>query len=173
MAISLNNLNKLKGLGIGGNTNENNNDSQLAPATTQINIPKLEPKSTANAENSAISIPAIPAIPTVSSYNPEPQSTNTNNDTSTNNSLDPEIASRLEELSYQLNQALPDIRTHLLFIHKAILKDPAQVTLLTPAQKAIYFQSLSKQTRVELTAKAASSSKSSKKTANLDIDGFM
>lgn len=169
MAISLNNLNKLKGL---GGSSESAQSAQ--PATIPATIPanpttNIIPNGTANAENTAN---IIPHIPTISDTDNNTASAEPVTITDTNN-LDIEISSRLEELSYQLNQAIPDIRSHLMFIHKAMLKDPAQVTLLTPEQKAIYFQSLSKQTRVELVTKAASSSKASKKTANLDIDGFM
>lgn len=172
MAISLNNLNglnKLKGL-----SNDNNRPVPASAQNPSLNLPS---NNTADAEIFS----QLQNIPTVSasSTNPEPQPTannstaNTTASVASDTSLDPEIASRLEELAYQLNQSLPDIRTHLLFIHKAMLKDPAQVTLLTIQQRATYFQSLSKQTRVELTAKAASTSKASKKTANLDLDGFM
>jgi hypothetical protein len=178
MAISLSNLNglnKLKGLNANENSSQSTTSTVPAPAQNlSLNLPS---NNTADAEIFS----QLQNIPTVStgSPNPEPQPTannstaNTTTSVANDTSLDPEIASRLEELAYQLNQSLPDIRTHLLFIHKAMLKDPAQVTLLTIQQRATYFQSLSKQTRVELTAKAASTSKASKKTANLDLDGFM
>lgn len=69
--------------------------------------------------------------------------------------LDLVIESNLTALINKLESAVPDIRTEMITIHKALAKDPAQVTILSQAQQAAIFMGYSKLTGIELVAKAA------------------
>lgn len=69
--------------------------------------------------------------------------------------LDLVIESNLANLINKLESSVPDIRTEMITIHKALAKDPAQVTILTQAQQAAIFAGYSKLTGIELVAKAA------------------
>lgn len=69
--------------------------------------------------------------------------------------LDLVIESNLANLITKLETSVPDIRTEMITIHKALAKDPAQVTILTQAQQAAIFTGYSRLTGIELVAKAA------------------
>ena len=82
--------------------------------------------------------------------------------------LDLVIESNLSALISKLQAAIPDIRTEMITIHKALAKDPAQVTILTQEQQAAIFAGYSKLTGIELVAKAAAK-KGSKQQVSLEM----
>jgi len=82
--------------------------------------------------------------------------------------LDLVIESNLSALISKLQAAIPDIRTEMITIHKALAKDPAQVTILTQEQQAAIFTGYSKLTGIELVAKAAAK-KGSKQQVSLEM----
>lgn len=73
------------------------------------------------------------------------------------------ICERLDQLQLDLMQANPNIGEGLRIIHRALLEDPEQVTLLTTEQRAIFFQGLMKQTSVTITTAASKTKQTSKK----------
>ena len=89
----------------------------------------------------------------------------------TSNALDDTIAAKLSELTAKLEAMIPDVRQEMIVIHKALAKDPAQVTVLTPEQRAIIFAGYSRLSGIELVAKAAAK-KGPKKDANISVDMF-
>jgi len=115
-----------------------------------------------------------PASQPVVAPEPQPQqpvistSTSPANANNSGNQLDFLIESQLQNLIQKLESSIPDIRTELITIHKAIAKDPAQVTILSQEQRAALFASYSKLSGVELVAKAASK-KGSKQPVSLDM----
>lgn len=82
--------------------------------------------------------------------------------------LDLVIESNLSALISKLESSVPDIRTEMITIHKALAKDPAQVTILTQAQQAAIFAGYSKLTGIELVAKAAAK-RGSKQQVSLEM----
>lgn len=73
------------------------------------------------------------------------------------------ICERLDQLQLDLMQGNPNIGEGLRIIHRALLEDPEQVTLLTTEQRAIFFQGLMKQTSVSITTAASKTKQTSKK----------
>lgn len=82
--------------------------------------------------------------------------------------LDYVIDSNLAALITKLESSIPDIRTEMITIHKALAKDPAQVTILTQEQQAAIFAGYSKLSGIELVAKAAAK-KGSKQPVSLEM----
>lgn len=86
-----------------------------------------------------------------------------------------EILTRLAQLEADLLAQNPGISDNLRLIHRAMLNDPSQVTLLTIDQRALFFQGLMHQTMTVITT-AASKSKSSgtrsKAAKDLNMDDF-
>jgi len=56
--------------------------------------------------------------------------------------LHPELVTRLLELKDKLTNQTPGIADSLHVIHKVLLSDPSQVTIMTAEQRAIFFQGL-------------------------------
>lgn len=84
------------------------------------------------------------------------------------------ITERLATLKADLELANPNIGENLRFIHRALLDDPAQVTILTDADRAVFFQGLMKQTLTVITATASKTRQTSKKDyANTTVDDLM
>ena len=137
------------------------------------------PKSNNNSSSQAKQQPAEPVISSnnnlaVASDN---SSSNTNNTVSepakdlavaVASQLDLVIESNLSALISKLQAAIPDIRTEMITIHKALAKDPAQVTILTQEQQAAIFTGYSKLTGIELVAKAAAK-KGGKQQVSLEM----
>lgn len=86
------------------------------------------------------------------------------------NKLDLAIDQKLLELIDKLESNIPDIRMEMVMIHKALAKDPAQVTILTPEQTAAIFQGYSKLSNIELVQAAAK--KRGSKSAQTSIEAF-
>lgn len=145
------------------------------------------PKSNNNSSNQTQQQPAEPTISSnnnlaVASDNSSSSTNNTNNAASEpakdlavaiNNvfsasQLDLVIESNLSALISKLQAAIPDIRTEMITIHKALAKDPAQVTILTQEQQAAIFTGYSKLTGIELVAKAAAK-KGGKQQVSLEM----
>ena len=110
--------------------------------------------------------PAVPAVPAVPSSNKQSvafESSNTeieqNSQANQDSRVNANILARLAALQDDLVTGNPGISDNLRLIHRALLDDPEQVTLLTNEQRAIFFRGLSKQTGVVLTAVAAKSRK--------------
>lgn len=87
--------------------------------------------------------------------------------------LHPELVTRLLELKDKLTNQTPGIADSLHVIHKVLLSDPSQVTIMTAEQRAIFFQGLMKQTMTEITTSAAKSSKKKFDVANMTLDDLM
>ena len=85
------------------------------------------------------------------------------------------ILERLAQLQQDLVAVTPNIAGCLREIHKALLADPEQVTLLTSEQRAIFFQGLSKHTNTVITTTASkTSSRSNKKEfSNMSLDDLL
>jgi hypothetical protein len=95
----------------------------------------------------------------------------TSTNSSTANSF---ILERLAQLQQDLQQATPNISGCLREIHRALLTDPEQVTLLTNEQRAVFFQGLSKHTNTVITTAASKSRQSSKKEfASMSLDDLL
>ena len=138
------------------------------------------PKSNNNSSNSTAK--QQPAEPTISSNNnlavaSDNSSSNSEpvkdlavdiNNVFSPSQLDLVIESNLSALISKLHAAIPDIRTEMITIHKALAKDPAQVTILTQEQQAAIFTGYSKLTGIELVAKAAAK-KGSKVPVSLEM----
>ena len=89
-----------------------------------------------------------------------------------------EIAQRIISLQAALLDQNKDITTDLHFIHRAILEDPAQVTMMTEEQKNIFFTGLMRKTGAEITAKVAKSKatgagKTNKRLSEIDVDDLL
>lgn len=142
------------------------------------------PKSNNNSSNQAKQQPAEPVISSnnnlavafdnSSNSNSEPTSEPAKdlavaiNNVFSASQLDLVIESNLSALISKLQAAIPDIRTEMITIHKALAKDPAQVTILTQEQQAAIFTGYSKLTGIELVAKAAAK-KGSKQQVSLEM----
>jgi hypothetical protein len=84
------------------------------------------------------------------------------------------ISERLSSIAAALLTANPDITNDLHFIHRAILEDPAQVTMMTEEQKITFFAGLKYKTGAEIIATTAKSKQaSSKKLAALSVDDLL
>lgn len=94
-----------------------------------------------------------------------------NSTTASTSELDYIVLQSLAALTQKMEAQLPDVRTEMITIHKALAKDPAQVTILTPEQQAIIFAGYSKLTGIELVA-AAAKKKGSTKASAVTIDMF-
>lgn len=134
------------------------------------------PKSNNNSSSTAKQQPAEPTISSnnnlavASDSNSEPAkdlAVDINNVFSASQ-VDLVIESNLSALISKLEAAIPDIRTEMITIHKALAKDPAQVTILTQEQQAAIFTGYSKLTGIELVAKAAAK-KGSKQQVSLEM----
>jgi hypothetical protein len=127
----------------------NTNDSQLYPE--KIIIPELPlPASTAPIETPVVVAP-------VSGVNET-------------------ILLRLAQLEQDLLDQNPGISDNLRLIHRAMLDDPSQVTLLSLEQRALFFQGLMKQTMTVITTAAAKSKSAgtrSKAAKDLNLDDFV
>jgi hypothetical protein len=78
--------------------------------------------------------------------------------------LNDEIQANLTKLKSKIDSKIPDVKTELMIIHKAIASDPAQVTILSELEMSLLFQSYSKLSGIELVAVAATKKSSSKKS---------
>ena len=84
------------------------------------------------------------------------------------------ITARLNELALALQTANPNISDNLRLIHRALLDDPEQVTLLTLEQRATFFQGLMKQTQVSISAVAAKTRQTTKKDmSQMSLDDLL
>lgn len=83
------------------------------------------------------------------------------------------ICQRLEQLQSDLLAANPGISENLRLIHRALLDDPEQVTLLTDDQRAVFFQGLMRQTTTVITATASKTRGSKKEYASLTVDDLL
>jgi len=133
--------------------------TQEAIATTQaptIEPTKQEPIAQAVASNASQSESALAATPTEQAVaNPA-------------NHLDLAIEQQLTVLISKIESAIPDVRHEMITIHKALAKDPAQVTILTHEQQAAIFAGYSKLSGMELVAKAAAK-KGKKEAVSIDM----
>jgi hypothetical protein len=77
------------------------------------------------------------------------------------------ILLRLAQLEQDLLDQNPGISDNLRLIHRAMLDDPSQVTLLSLDQRALFFQGLMKQTMTVITTAAAKSKSSGSKRLEL------
>lgn len=84
------------------------------------------------------------------------------------NQLDLTIEQQLSALISKIESSIPDVRHEMITIHKALAKDPAQVTILTQEQQAAIFAGYSKLAGMELVAKAAAK-KSKKESISIDM----
>jgi hypothetical protein len=85
-----------------------------------------------------------------------------------------QIVERLASMQSELLQANPEITNDLHFIHRAILADPSQITMLTEEQKIIFFAGLMQKTGAEIIATVSKSKQaSSKKLAALSVDDLL
>jgi hypothetical protein len=85
------------------------------------------------------------------------------------------ILLRLAQLEQDLLTQNPGISDNLRLIHRAMLDDPSQVTLLSLDQRALFFQGLMKQTMTVITTAAAKSKSSGtrgKAAKDLNMDDF-
>jgi hypothetical protein len=92
--------------------------------------------------------------------------TNTTNNSITNSAQQlatAQIEQRIKQLEADLKAGTPQIAESLRIIHRALLEDPEQVTILTDEQRAIFFQGLMKQTATVITTTASKTRQSSKK----------
>lgn len=81
--------------------------------------------------------------------------------------LDLAIQANINTLYAKLEAAIPDLKSEMLFIHKALAKDPAQVTLLNQDEIATIFKGYSRLTNIELQA-SADKKKGKKVTESVD-----
>jgi hypothetical protein len=93
---------------------------------------------------------------------------NNTNSASPANHLDLAIEQQLIALISKIESAIPDVRHEMITIHKALAKDPAQVTILSTDQRAAIFAGYSKLAGIELVAKAAAK-KGSKTPISIDM----
>ena len=84
------------------------------------------------------------------------------------NLLDLAIEQQLATLINKIESSIPDVRHEMITIHKALAKDPAQVTILSTDQRAAIFAGYSKLAGIELVAKAAAK-KGSKTPISIDM----
>jgi hypothetical protein len=84
------------------------------------------------------------------------------------NHLDLAIEQQLIALISKIESSIPDVRHEMITIHKALAKDPAQVTILSTDQRAAIFAGYSKLAGIELVAKAAAK-KGSKTPISIDM----
>jgi hypothetical protein len=84
------------------------------------------------------------------------------------NHLDLAIEQQLAALISKIESSIPDVRHEMITIHKALAKDPAQVTILSTEQRAAIFAGYSKLSGIELVAKAAAK-KGSKTPISIDM----
>lgn len=84
------------------------------------------------------------------------------------NQLDLAIEQQLIALINKIESSIPDVRHEMITIHKALAKDPAQVTILTHEQQAAIFAGYSKLAGMELVAKATAK-KGSKTPVSIDM----
>ena len=84
------------------------------------------------------------------------------------NPLDLAIEQQLSTLISKIEASIPDVRHEMITIHKALAKDPAQVTILSTEQRAAIFAGYSKLAGIELVAKA-SAKKAKKDPISIDM----
>lgn len=84
-----------------------------------------------------------------------------------------ELVTRLLELKDKLTNQTPGIADSLHVIHRILLSDPSQVTIMTAEQRAIFFQGLMKQTMTAITTSAAKGVKKKFDIANMTLDDLM
>ncbi len=84
------------------------------------------------------------------------------------NHLDLAIEQQLAALISKIESSIPDVRHEMITIHKALAKDPAQVTILSTDQRAAIFAGYSKLAGIELVAKAAAK-RGSKTPISIDM----
>ena len=108
-------------------------------------------------------VPAVPAVPISPDSNKQSVAFESNSteikQPAQDSRVNTTILARLTALQDDLLTGNPGISDNLRLIHRALLDDPEQVTLLTNEQRAVFFRGLSKQTGVVLTAVAAKSRK--------------
>jgi hypothetical protein len=129
------------------NENENENENENQSQAEKLNIPELPLTPSTAPIESAIDISGV----------------NTT------------ILLRLAQLEQDLLTQNPGISDNLRLIHRAMLDDPSQVTLLSLEQRALFFQGLMKQTMTVITTAAAKSKSSGtrgKAAKDLNMDDF-
>ena len=88
---------------------------------------------------------------------------------------DIEILNRLTLIEQELIRSNPNIKDHLRLIHRTMLNDPSQVTLLSTEQRSIFFRGLMKQAGIEslTTEMKKKSNKPQKSSAELDLNDLI
>jgi hypothetical protein len=148
----LSKLNIAKSIPAATNTDDNKNDYQ--PAHTEINAePEL-------LSATAVSIPDSIAIEIPDNLN----------------KLDANLLHNLNELQAKLEMTNQDFATNLIFIHRAIAKDPSIPTVLTVEQRRSVFQGYRIRAGIEFVASASKKRVSTVKkdaAGNVDMSAFM
>lgn len=85
--------------------------------------------------------------------------------------INPIILDKLLYIETSLKSAQPQITEALKTIHRAMLEDPEQVTILTDENRHLFFQGLMKQTGTEIIASGKGKKAASAK--NFTVDDFL
>ena len=145
--------------------------SQAAATSNSNTITKPEPST----NDSPIFTPTSTTSQPSTTNTASPVHTNSSNsDSPTISGAAAHITSRLQELALALQTANPNISDNLRLIHRALLDDPEQVTLLTLEQRATFFQGLMKQAQVQISAVAAKTRQTVKKDmSQMSLDDLL
>lgn len=87
--------------------------------------------------------------------------------------LDRDLVAKIDQLAYDLQEASPNIGEALRYIHRALLQDPVQVTVLNDTERSIFFQGLMRHSTTEIIAKATKKRTPKAGKEALSVDDFM
>ena len=87
--------------------------------------------------------------------------------------LDRDLVAKLDQLAWDLQEATPNLGESLRYIHRALLADPVQVTILSDTERSIFFQGLMRQSTVAIIAKATKTRTPKAGKEALSVDDFM
>lgn len=87
--------------------------------------------------------------------------------------LDRDLVAKIDQLKYDLQEASPNIGEALRYIHRALLQDPVQVTVLNDTERSIFFQGLMRHSTTEIVAKATKKRMPKADKEALSVDDFM
>jgi len=87
--------------------------------------------------------------------------------------LDRDLVAKIDQLAYDLQEASPNIGEALRYIHRALLQDPVQVTVLNDTERSIFFQGLMRHSTTEIIAKATKKRTPKAGKEALSVDDFI
>ena len=87
--------------------------------------------------------------------------------------LDRDLVAKLDQLAWDLQEATPNLGESLRYIHRALLADPVQVTILSDTERSIFFQGLMRQSTVAIIAKATKTRMPKAGKEALSVDDFL